>query len=144
MQTVVVFVRSLDGKAEVPKYATEGSAGFDLVAAGEVTIMPGAWTLIGTSLAMQVPEGFELQIRSRSGMARKGLIVLNQPGTLDSDYRGEVGVLLFNVGQSPQTISIGDRIAQGIISPVVQAQFEGVEKLDETERGSGGYGSTGK
>ena len=143
-QVVPIHVKSLDGKAVPPVYATEGSAGFDLVAAEGVTIMPGAWTLIGTRLAVAVPEGYELQIRSRSGMAKKGLIVLNQPGTLDSDYRGEIGILLFNVSLGSQTIVAGDRIAQGVICPVIRADFRLVEELNETLRGAGGYGSTGQ
>ena len=147
MQEVTVLVQFLgmpEFAPSLPKYATEGSSGFDLVAAEPAIVASGDWCLIGTKIAVSVPYGYELQIRSRSGMARKGLIVLNQPGTLDSDYRGEVGVLLLNVGQKPQKIAPGERIAQGIICPVARAKFQRSATLDETARGAGGYGSTGE
>ncbi len=144
MEEVTVPIVLIDSHGAVPQYATEGSSGFDLVASRMSEIPSGAWALISTEIAVAVPKGYELQIRSRSGMASKGLIVLNQPGTLDSDYRGEVGVLLLNLSPTLQLISAGMRIAQGVICPVVKAKFELVEKLDETVRGTNGYGSTGR
>jgi dUTP pyrophosphatase len=130
----------------LPAYATQQSAGLDLMAAvaEEVTLAPGARQLIPTGLAIALPAGFEAQVRPRSGLALKhGITVLNSPGTIDADYRGEVQVLLINHGTVPFTIRRGDRIAQMVVAPVTQIAWSIVEKLDETERGSGGYGSTG-
>ena len=142
---LVKFLEQPEFKPSVPEYATEGSSGFDLVASEDVTIGVGGWHLISTGIAVSVPYGYELQIRSRSGVAgRKGLIVMNQPGTLDSDYRGEVGVILLNLSGSPQRVLPGDRIAQGVICPVARANFQVVLELDQTGRGTGGHGSTGE
>lgn len=130
----------------LPAYATAQSAGLDLMAAvsGDVTLAPGARQLIPTGLAIALPAGFEAQVRPRSGLALKhGVTVLNSPGTIDADYRGEVQVLLINHGQAPFTVRRGDRIAQMVVAPVTQIAWSIVERLDETERGSGGYGSTG-
>lgn len=130
----------------LPAYETKGAAGLDLRAAiGEtVALAPGARALIPTGLAMQLPAGFEGQIRPRSGLAlRHGITVLNAPGTVDSDYRGEVSVVLVNHGHEPFTITRGDRIAQLVIAPVTHARLSEVETLSETARGAGGYGSTG-
>ena len=130
----------------LPAYETEGAAGLDLRAAigGPVTLAPGERALIPTGLAMQLPEGFEGQVRPRSGLAlRHGVTVLNAPGTVDSDYRGEVSVVLINHGSEPFTVTRGDRIAQLVIAPVTHARLSEVETLSETARGAGGYGSTG-
>ena len=131
---------------DLPAYETNLAAGVDLRAAisEPLVLAPGARSLIATGLAMALPAGYEAQIRPRSGLAYKhGISVVNSPGTIDADYRGEVKILLINHGQEPFTIERGDRIAQMVIAPVTQANFKIVETLSETERGSGGYGSTG-
>ena len=128
----------------LPSYASAGSAGLDLYAAtGALTLAPGGRALVGTGLALALPEGFEGQIRPRSGLARDhGVTVLNGPGTIDSDYRGEIGVLLINWGESPFVVERGMRIAQLVIAPVVRARLvEG--EVPSSERGAGGFGSTG-
>ena len=131
---------------ELPKYATAGSAGFDLCASipAPVVIAPGERRLIPTGISIALPVGFEAQVRPRSGLALKhGITVLNSPGTIDSDYRGEVGVILINHSDEPFVIKHGDRIAQMVIARHEKASFEIVSSLDETERGAGGFGSTG-
>jgi dUTP pyrophosphatase len=132
-----------------PAYETSGSAGMDLraaVADGEaLVIKPGARDMVPTGLAFAVPAGFEAQVRPRSGLAAKaGVTCLNTPGTIDSDYRGEVKVILINLGAEDFTIRRGDRIAQLVIAPVAQASWQEVDDLDETSRGAGGFGSTGR
>jgi len=132
---------------DLPSYATEHAAGADLRAAvsEEVIIQPGERTLIPTGIAMALPDGFEAQIRPRSGLALKhGITVLNTPGTIDADYRGEVGIILINHGDMPFHIHRGDRIAQMIIAPFVQAAWQEAASLSETARGEGGFGSSGK
>ncbi len=132
---------------ELPRYATAFSAGCDLRAAIEtdLTITPGGRTLVPTGIAVAIPEGYEGQVRMRSGLAHDtGLALLNAPGTIDSDYRGEIRVILANLGSEPVTLERGDRIAQLVIAPVARARFEKVDKLPETGRGGGGFGSTGK
>ena|ERR1700676_1508124 len=150
-------IKKLNPDAVIPKYGTIGASGFDLVAVEDVTIEPGETKLVKTGLAVAVPSGFELQVRPRSGLSLKtGLRVANSPGTVDSDYRGEVAVIMTNTSSetggeqtflralsSTITINKGDRIAQGVICPVVQVEFDVVDILDDTVRGSGGYGSTG-
>jgi dUTP pyrophosphatase len=148
MPDPIVSVQRLSHGADLPlpAYATAQSAGLDLMAAisAEVTLAPGARQLIPTGLAIALPVGFEAQVRPRSGLALKhGITVLNSPGTIDADYRGEVQVLLINHGSKPFAIRRGDRIAQMVVAPVTQIAWKQVEQLDETERGSGGYGSTG-
>ena len=131
---------------DLPRYETPASAGMDLRAAvtAPVTLEPGARTAVPTGLAMALPSGFEGQVRPRSGLAfRHGLTVANAPGTIDADYRGEVKVLLINLGTDPFTIERGMRIAQLVVAPVVQAVVTEVASLDETTRGAGGFGSTG-
>lgn len=130
----------------LPAYATSGAAGMDLGAAveGEVVLAPGQRSLIPCGIAIALPEGFEAQLRPRSGLALKhGVTVLNAPGTIDCDYRGELKALLINHGQEPFIIERGMRIAQLVIAPVVQAKMLPVAELDDTARGIGGYGSTG-
>lgn len=132
--------------ASLPEYQTAGSAGADVRAylSEPVTLEPMARQLIPTGLSVELPVGFELQVRPRSGLALKhGVTVLNTPGTVDSDYRGELCVLLINLGTEPFTVKHGDRIAQAVIAPVVQACFTAVDSLSETGRGIGSYGSTG-
>ncbi len=129
---------------ELPHYATSGAAGMDVVSAEHVTIPPGARHPVATGLAMAIPHGFEIQVRPRSGLALKhGVTVPNTPGTIDSDYRGELKILLINHGSEPFPIARGDRVAQLVLAPVVQARWDLVEELDDTARGSGGFGSTG-
>lgn len=130
----------------LPSYETEASAGMDLRAAVEhpVELKPGKRMLVPTGLKMSIPRGFEAQIRPRSGMAYKhGITMLNTPGTIDSDYRGEVKLLAVNLGEETFTIHHGDRIAQMVIAPVTQVRITEVQSLDETVRGDGGFGSTG-
>lgn len=143
------FQRLLNGQGlPLPAYQTAGAAGLDLSAAiddnSTEILEPGERRLIPTGFAAAVPPGFEMQIRPRSGLAFKhGITVLNTPGTIDSDYRGEIQVILVNLGQEPFSIARGDRVAQAVIAPVVQAAIVEVQDLDETERGAGGFGSTG-
>jgi len=130
----------------MPRYMTEGAAGMDLASAadGPITIAPGQRLGVPTGWSMEIPAGFEAQVRPRSGMAlRYGVTVVNAPGTIDSDYRGEIVVLLVNVGQEPHIIAPGDRVAQMVIAPVVQAAIEEVSELSQTDRGEGGFGHTG-
>ena len=128
----------------LPAYATVGAAGMDVLAAETVTLAPGACHAVATGLALAIPPGFEIQVRPRSGLALKhGIGVPNAPGTIDSDYRGELKVILINHGPEPFAIRIGDRVAQLVLAPVVRAAWEETENLDETARGAGGFGSTG-
>lgn len=128
----------------LPAYATTGAAGMDVVSAESVTIPPGARHAVATGLALAIPKGYEIQVRPRSGLALKhGITVPNTPGTIDSDYRGELKVILINLGDEPFAILRGDRIAQLVLAPVVQAAWHEVVELDSTERGEGGFGSTG-
>ena len=134
------------GKQPLPKYATPQSAGMDLRANTEepFTLNPLERRLVPTGLFMALPEGYEAQVRPRSGLALKhGITVLNTPGTIDADYRGEIGVVLVNLSNEPFTVEPGERIAQIVIAKHEQADFVVVEELDETERGAGGYGHTG-
>nr|WP_253913375.1 dUTP diphosphatase [Pseudoruegeria sp. HB172150] len=141
-----------DREVELPHYATEGAAGADVranlppeIREAGFTLQPGERAVVPTGLRMAIPDGYELQIRARSGLAKNhGLGLPNAPGTIDSDYRGPVGVLLINWGAEPYTISHGERIAQMIVAPVVQVAFEVTDSLDETARGTGGFGSTGR
>ena len=139
-----VRIKKLDSRAVAPQYATEGSSGFDLVCLNDTSLPADTWRIIQTGLSFAIPEGFEMQIRSRSGSAvEHGLIVLNQPGTIDSDYRGPVGIVVWNITNVSVTVEAGTRIAQGIICPIERVEFEIVEELETTERGEGGFGSTG-
>lgn len=130
----------------LPSYATPHSAGMDLLAAvkGDVTLAPGQRALVPTGLSIALPEGYEAQVRPRSGLALKhGISLVNAPGTIDADYRGEVGVLLINHGAEPFVIERGMRIAQMVIAPYSRAQFSEMLELPTSERGAGGFGSTG-
>ena len=141
-----ILIKRLSKEISLPKYETAGSSGMDLAAniAGNISIDPGKTAIIPTGLALSVPKGFEVQIRPRSGLAaKKKISVLNTPGTIDSDYRGEIKVILINMGQETFKVEKGLRIAQMVVCPVVQAQIKEVEDLSETKRGKGGFGSTG-
>lgn len=128
-----------------PAYATDGAAGMDVVAAEDATLQPGARAAIATGFALAIPPGYEVQVRPRSGLALKhGVTCLNTPGTIDSDYRGEVKVILVNHGQEQFRIERGDRIAQLVPAPVLRATLDNVVTLDDTSRGVGGFGSTGR
>ena len=144
----VMWDEGADQALGLPAYATSGAAGADLRAnlpdRGEVVLAPGARALVPTGLRLAIPEGWEVQIRPRSGLALKhGITLPNSPGTIDSDYRGPLGVIVMNAGEAPFTIAHGDRVAQMVAAPVVQAGFDLVETLPETARGVGGFGSTG-
>ena len=128
-----------------PAYATDGAAGMDVVAAEDLTLAPGARHAVATGFAMAIPVGYEVQVRPRSGLALKhGITCLNTPGTIDSDYRGEVKVILANLGDAPFEVKRGERIAQLVPAPVQYATLDLVDDLDATARGSGGFGSTGR
>lgn len=149
MTTDVRIMRLAHGRdLPLPSYQSALAAGLDLIAAvpagTPLSIAPGARALVPTGIAMALPEGYEAQVRPRSGLAAKqGLTVLNAPGTIDADYRGEVQVLLINHGSAPVAIARGTRIAQMVIAPVTRARLQEVESLDGTQRGTGGFGSTG-
>lgn len=135
-----------DKDISLPRYMTEGAAGLDLVAAvsQDVTLAPGERSVVPTGFSMAVPHGYEAQVRPRSGLAAKhGITLPNAPGTIDSDYRGEVCVILANMGSEPFTVERGMRIAQLVVAPIVQVRLEEVGDLDETVRGAGGFGHTG-
>ena len=139
----VRFLRS-DPAAQLPTYAHPGDAGMDVRSIEDLVLQPGARALVHTGLKMQLPDDAEAQVRPRSGLALKyGVTVLNSPGTIDAGYRGEVGVILVNLGQEPFQIEKGMRIAQIVISSVVHAEIEEVDSLDETVRSTGGFGSSG-
>lgn len=129
----------------LPRYATEGAAGMDVVAAEDLILPPGARHAVATGFAMAIPAGYEVQVRPRSGLALKhGITCLNTPGTVDSDYRGEIKVILANLGSEDFVIARGDRIAQLVPAPVQRADLDEVASLDATARGAGGFGSTGR
>ena len=145
-EPVAVRIRRLphgEGLA-LPAYATAGAAGMDVLAAEDVSLAPGARHAVATGLALAIPPGYEIQVRPRSGLALKhGISVPNTPGTIDSDYRGELKVIVINHGAEPFAIARGDRVAQLVLAPVTQAEWDEVDALEDTERGSGGFGSTG-
>jgi len=144
---VKVLVKKLNPKVQLPTYKTKGSSGMDLMAFIEspIEILPNTSALIPTGISVAIPNDFEIQIRPRSGLAVKfNISVLNTPGTIDSDYRGEIKIILFNHGNQKFIVKNNDRIAQMILMPVLKVNFEEVESLPDTLRGSGGFGSTGK
>ena len=144
---VKVLVKRLDAKVKIPEYKTSGSSGMDLMAFVEnsIKIAPNTLELIPTGLSIAIPEELEIQIRPRSGLAAKSSIsVLNTPGTVDSDYRGELKIILFNHGNKDFIVNNNDRVAQMVLMPVIKMELEEVDQLPETIRGSGGFGSTGK
>ena len=141
-----VLIKRLSKNIELPKYETNGSSGMDLSANIEkqIKIEPGKTSIIPTGISVSIPKNFEIQIRSRSGLAAKSQIsVLNSPGTIDADYRGELKVILINLGNKTFVVERGARIAQMVLCPVVKAKFKEVDSLDDTERGASGFGSTG-
>jgi len=141
-----VLIKRLSKNISLPKYETSGSSGLDIAAYidKEIEIKPGKTEIIPTGLLVAIPDGFEIQIRPRSGLAAKNQIgVLNTPGTIDADYRGEIRVILINFGNESFIIKRGLRIAQMVLCPIIKAKFKEVESLENTERGSGGFGSTG-
>lgn len=142
---VLVNYKKLHADAQRPKYAKPGDAGADVYSVEEVTILPGETKLVSLGLAIEVPEGWEMQVRSRSGLATKGVIVANSPGTIDSGYRGECKVILTYVGKNAEGFKVnkGDRIAQFVLKQAPTAYFEEVDELSISERGAGGFGSTG-
>ncbi len=143
-QPCVVKLKKLVPDAQLPEYAHFGDSGADLFAVEERVLQPLERAAVGTGLAAEVPEGYELQVRPKSGLALKsGLTVLNTPGTIDFGYRGEIKVILINLSQEPYRIQVGQKIAQLVVAPVVYARFEETEVLTETARGAGGFGSTG-
>lgn len=148
MQQLKVKIKRLENfRGELPQYQSLGASGFDVRAqlAGPVLLNPGERALIPTGLSFEIPLGFEIQARPRSGWAAKsGLTVLNTPGTIDADYRGEVKIIVINLGQEAVTINDQERCAQLVLAPVYQAQFEIADELSSTERGAGGFGSTGR
>ena len=149
VQVKLQWAEDADRSLPLPSYETSGAAGADIRAnfgadGGAKILQPGARALIPTGLRMAIPEGCEVQVRPRSGLALKhGIALVNSPGTIDSDYRGPVGVILINLGQEAFEVTHGMRVAQIIVAPVVQARFDLVHTLDDTERGTGGFGSTG-
>lgn len=145
----LIYDDGADREIALPSYETEGAAGADLRAnfpeRSGVTLAPGVRALVPTGLRLAIPPGYEVQIRPRSGLALKhGIMLVNSPGTIDSDYRGPLGVILLNAGDEPFSVNHGDRIAQMVLAPVTRAEFRLVEALDNTARGTGGFGSTGQ
>ena len=141
-----ILIKRLSKQVLLPKYETVGSSGMDLAASNEflIKIEPGKTAIVPTGISLAIPKGFEVQIRPRSGLAaKKSISVLNTPGTIDADYRGEIKVILINLGKAVFEVEKGLRIAQMVVSPVIQVKLEEVENLNETERGKGGFGSTG-
>ena len=144
---VKILIKRIKKNISLPEYKTEGSSGMDLLACIEqtITINPGKKELVPTGIAVAIPKEFEIQIRPRSGLAAKnGITVLNTPGTIDSDYRGEIKIILINLSKEPFIINKNDRIAQMVICPIIKGSLEEVDTLPETFRGTGGFGSTGK
>ncbi len=142
-----ILIKKLNKNAIIPKYETQGASGLDLKACLEkkIIIKPGEKSLIPTGIALSIPQNYEVQVRPRSGLAFKNsLTVLNTPGTIDSDYRGEIKVLLINLGKIPFEVTHGLRIAQMVPCPIIKIDLEEVKNLDDTNRGEGGFGSTGK
>ena len=141
-----IQIKKLSDAVLIPKYETPGSSGMDIAAhiAENITINPGEKALIPTGFSLAIPHGFEVQIRPRSGLAaKKSITVLNTPGTIDADYRGEVKVILINLSKEKFIVRNGERIAQMVVCPIAQVQLDEVKELFETDRGSGGFGSTG-
>ena len=142
-----ILIKRLSKKVQLPKYETSGSSGLDLVANinSDLDLLPGKSAIIPTGLSVSIPNSFEIQIRPRSGLAaKKNISILNTPGTIDSDYRGEIKVIIFNYGKKNFIINNGDRIAQMVLSPIIKIKLEKKNDLPETFRGKKGFGSTGK
>ena len=143
---IKIQIKKLSDSVTIPKYETPGSSGMDIAAhiADNIIINPGEKALVSTGFSISIPEGYEVQIRPRSGLAaKKNITVLNTPGTIDADYRGEIKVILINLGKEKFVVKNGERVAQMVVCPIVQVHLEEVKELSETVRGSGGFGSTG-
>ena len=143
---IKIQIKKLSDTVTIPKYETPGSSGMDIAAhiANNIIINPGEKSLVSTGFSIAIPKGYEVQIRPRSGLAaKKNITVLNTPGTIDADYRGEIKVILINLGGEKFIIEKGERIAQMVVCPVIQASLDEVKELSDTARGSGGFGSTG-
>ena len=144
MEKIKVQITKIKDNAKIPSYAHKGDAGMDLYSTEDYTIKPGERVLVSTGIKIALPNGFEAQVRAKSGLALKyGLTVLNAPGTIDSEYRGEVGVIAINLGQEDYNIKAGEKVAQLVIKNVYEAELEELDNLDDTTRGDGGFGSTG-
>ena len=144
---VKLLIKKLNKEVIVPEYKTKGSSGMDLMASisNNIYIKPGDKAIIPTGIAISIPTGYEIQIRPRSGLAaKKNITILNTPGTIDADYRGEIKIILINFGKEEFKINPNDRIAQMVLCPVIKAELEVVQELQDTKRGEGGFGSTGK
>ena len=144
---VKILVKKFDTNIKLPVYKTSGSSGMDLVAyiKNKITINPGKTVIIPTGIAVAIPKKYEIQIRPRSGLAaKKGISVLNTPGTIDSDYRGEIKIILINLSKKPFVVKLGNRIAQMILCPIIKGKLQEVRNLPKTVRDKGGFGSTGK
>lgn len=141
---MIINLKKLDPAAKIPSRRTSGAAGYDVYASAKAYIFPGETYAVRTGLSMEIPEGWKGEVYSRSGLTLKGIVVANQPGKIDSDYRGEIFVLLHNFSRGMYEVEIGDRIAQLEINPVYEWDFVQVEDMGETDRGEGGLGSTGK
>ena len=144
---VKILVKKFDKNIKLPAYKTSGSSGMDLVAhiKGKITIYPGKTAIIPTGIAVAIPKNYEIQIRPRSGLAaKKSISVLNTPGTVDSDYRGEIKIILINLSKKSFVVKSGDRVAQMILCPIAKCKLQEVKNLTKTVRGKGGFGSTGK
>ena len=144
---VKILVKKFDKNIKLPDYKTIGSSGLDLVAytKKKIIIKPGKTAMVPTGFSVAIPKNYEIQIRPRSGLAaKKSITVLNTPGTVDSDYRGEIKIILINLGEKKFVVNSGDRIAQMVVSPVIKAKLKETKKLPNTKRGKGGFGSTGK
>lgn len=140
-----VHFKLLESKAQLPTYQTPGSSGFDFHSIEKVVLRPGEITLVRTGLAVEIPEGYEIQVRARSGLAAKaGVFLVNGLGTIDSDYRGEIKIIMSTCGPKPVTLEAGERIAQGVFAQVERAEISWSENLSDTLRGEGGFGSTGR
>ena len=145
MSKIELKIKKLSELAKIPAYQTEESAGFDLNSIEEVELAPMQRVLVATGISFEIPKGYEIQIRPRSGLAfKQGITVLNSPGTIDSDYRGEIKVLLINLSDKKVKLDIGERVAQAILKEVCQANFVEVKELNDTQRGEKGFGSTGR
>ena len=144
MEKIKVQITKIKDNAKIPSYAHKGDTGMDLYSTEDYTIKPGERVLVSTGIKIALPNGFEAQVRAKSGLALKyGLTVLNAPGTIDSEYRGEVGVITINLGQETYEVKAGEKIAQLVIKNVCEAELEELDNLDDTTRGDGGFGSTG-
>tara|TARA_B100001250_G_scaffold402705_1_gene416140 strand:- start:1399 stop:1836 length:438 start_codon:yes stop_codon:yes gene_type:complete len=144
---IKILVKKFDKNIKLPDYKTIGSSGLDLVAytKKKIIIKPGKTAMVPTGFSVAIPKNYEIQIRPRSGLAaKKSITVLNTPGTVDSDYRGEIKIILINLGEKKFVVNSGDRIAQMVVSPVIKAKLKEIKKLPNTKRGKGGFGSTGK